>query len=490
MIESSLMDVASNQSGRTGPSRPSDGLTGASLVAAGLVVLLAAGAAEAETGTFNLHFEGGAATFLTQPQTGYFGFGGSAAVAFEWSIIDFVGLEIAYLFGGFSEGTGAYARPDGLLHLIGGGVRLRLLNDTAGFALHVGDHADWHEGNLHGDLWVSAHVGYVRTGGLDRLGFDAGLGYELSLVDGFSVGPYVRYLQVIQPDDDPLDPADAMALAFGLAGTFCLTTCSVHVEPPDTDGDGIHDRVDACPEEPEDPDGFEDEDGCPEPDNDGDTIPDATDACPNEPEDFDGHRDDDGCPEPEIDTDGDTILDEDDGCPTEAEDADGFQDEDGCPDTDNDGDTIPDADDDCPNEAEVVNGVDDDDGCPDQALVRVEHDRIVLEEMVHFEFNTAVLRPGSDRILHAVAQVILAHPEYARVSVEGHTDFRGSAEFNLRLSEQRAERVRDVLVRMGVEPERLETRGFGKTRPIAEGQSLAANRRNRRVEFVIVQVGP
>ena len=463
---------------------------GAALAAAGLAILLAGGAARAETGTLDLHFEGGAATFLTEPQLGYFGFGGSAAAAFEWSIVDFVGLELEYLFGGFTEGTGAFARPDGFLHLIGGGVRVRPINDTSGFALHVGDHADWHQGNLHGDLWLSAHVGYVRTGGLDRLGFDAGLGYELSLVDGFSFGPYVRYLQVVQPDDDPLDPADAKALAFGLAGTFCLTSCSVHLAPPDTDGDGIPDRDDGCPETPEDLDGFEDQDGCPDADNDHDTIPDLDDDCPDDPEDLDGHHDDDGCPEPELDTDGDTILDETDRCPREPEDADGFQDEDGCPDTDNDGDTIPDADDDCPDTAEVINGLEDDDGCPDEALARVEQGRIVLAEMVHFEFNTAVLRAGSNRILEDVARLILAHPEYRRISIEGHTDFRGTEQFNLRLSEQRAERVRDTLVRMGVEPERLETRGFGKTRPIAEGQTLAANRRNRRVEFVIVETRP
>ena len=469
-----------------GSSRLAPGRSAALVAAA--AVLLAAGAARAETGTVDLHFEGGAATFFTEPQTGYFGFGGSAAAAFEWSIIDLVGLEIEYLFAGFPEGTGAFARPDGFLHLIGGGVRLRPLNDTSGFALHVGDHADWHQGNLHGDLWLSAHVGYVRTGDVDRFGFDAGLGYEMSLVDGFSFGPYVRYLQVVQPDDAPLDTADAKALAFGLAGTFCLTTCSVHLEPPDTDGDGLNDRIDRCPTEPEDPDGFQDEDGCPDADNDGDTIPDASDACPNEPEDFDGHHDEDGCPEPEIDTDGDTILDEDDACPTEAEDFDGFQDEDGCPDPDNDGDTIPDVDDDCPNEAEVINGVADEDGCPDQALAHVEEDRIVLEDMVHFEFGTAVIRPESMPILEDVARLILAHPEYKLISIEGYADYQGDPVFNLGLSERRAQRIRDTLIRMGVEQGRLEAKGFGTANPIVEGHSIDANRQNRRVEFVITEL--
>ncbi len=66
----------------------------------------------------------------------------------------------------------------------------------------------------------------------------------------------------------------------------------------DRDGDGIKDDVDRCPDAPEDKDGFEDEDGCPEPDNDRDGIPDVQDRCPNEPEDMDGVEDGDGCPEP------------------------------------------------------------------------------------------------------------------------------------------------------------------------------------------------
>ncbi len=65
----------------------------------------------------------------------------------------------------------------------------------------------------------------------------------------------------------------------------------------DRDGDGIPDDVDACPSVPEDFDGFEDDDGCPEGDNDGDGIPDAQYRCPNEPETFNGIQDDDGCPD-------------------------------------------------------------------------------------------------------------------------------------------------------------------------------------------------
>jgi hypothetical protein len=169
------------------------------------------------------------------------------------------------------------------------------------------------------------------------------------------------------------------------------------VEPHDRDGDGIPDNLDQCPTEPEDIDGFEDADGCPDKDNDGDTIPDGMDKCPNEPEDFDGYQDTDGCPDPDNDGDGipddrdqcpdkpetfngykdedgcpdepdrdnDGIPDSRDKCPDQAEDTDGFQDEDGCPDPDNDNDGIPDNQDECIDEPETYNGYQDEDGCPD-----------------------------------------------------------------------------------------------------------------------------
>ncbi|MEO7733229.1 MAG: thrombospondin type 3 repeat-containing protein, partial [Kofleriaceae bacterium] len=116
----------------------------------------------------------------------------------------------------------------------------------------------------------------------------------------------------------------------------------------DRDGDGVPDSIDACPDEAEDKDGFQDEDGCPDLDNDGDGIPDAADECPNEPEDKDGFQDEDGCPEPDNDKDG--IADVVDRCPDAAEDRDNFEDEDGCPDEDNDGDGFADAVDKCPND--------------------------------------------------------------------------------------------------------------------------------------------
>jgi Thrombospondin type 3 repeat len=133
----------------------------------------------------------------------------------------------------------------------------------------------------------------------------------------------------------------------------------------DNDNDGIPDAVDKCPNQPEDFDGFEDDDGCPDLDNDHDGIPDVDDACPNEPEDGKGKRPFDGCPSTVEDSDGDGIPDVKDQCPEEPEDRDGFQDEDGCPDPDNDNDGIPDIYDACPNDPEDLDGFEDNDGCPD-----------------------------------------------------------------------------------------------------------------------------
>src|SRR5262249_37441269 len=117
----------------------------------------------------------------------------------------------------------------------------------------------------------------------------------------------------------------------------------------DRDGDGIPDDEDKCPDQPEDFDGFQDVDGCPDPDNDKDGILDKDDRCPNSPEDFDGDQDQDGCPEgSDGDRDHDGILDSHDKCPDQPEDRDGFQDADGCPDPDNDNAGIPDVRHQCP----------------------------------------------------------------------------------------------------------------------------------------------
>lgn len=166
----------------------------------------------------------------------------------------------------------------------------------------------------------------------------------------------------------------------------------------DTDRDGIANGRDGCADQPEDLDGFDDGDGCPDPDNDADLRPDSTDRCPGQPEDLDGFDDDDGCPEldndgdgiPDLedkcqydredgvaprgkdgcpvtkhDADGDGLVDAIDQCADDGEDLDGFEDGDGCPEADNDGDGVADEADQCALCAEDRDGLADDDGCPE-----------------------------------------------------------------------------------------------------------------------------
>ncbi len=220
-------------------------------------------------------------------------------------------------------------------------------------------------------------------------------------------------------------------------------------------------------------------------DRDGDGLLDADDGCPDAPEDRDGFQDEDGCPDPDNDNDG--ILDEADGCPTVPEDKDDFEDHNGCPDPDNDNDGLPDVRDKCPNVPETINGLDDEDGCPDQGRVRVTEAKIEILDRVHFETNKAVIRRGSYTILDQVISVLKGHPEIRSIRVEGHTDSVGSAKHNRRLSQARAEAVRTYLVEHGVAPARLEARGYGEDRPIARNRSREGRAENRRVEFVILE---
>ncbi|MCB9730178.1 MAG: OmpA family protein [Deltaproteobacteria bacterium] len=261
-----------------------------------------------------------------------------------------------------------------------------------------------------------------------------------------------------------------------------------------------------CTTGPEDYDGFEDHDRCADLDNDGDGIEDVDDVCPFESETPNGYVDEDGCPdevppggvprageagdegaEPEGDADGDGVSDDADLCPDRAEDADGFEDGDGCPDPDNDQDGIVDAKDKCPLAAEVINGVDDADGCPDtgETKVRVERDRIVILEKVYFASAKAVIQKRSHAVLDQVASVLQANPQVLELRVEGHTDDKGVAARNLALSQARADAVMAYLVSKGVDPARLVAKGYGQTRPVADNKTAAGREENRRVEFHI-----
>jgi OmpA-OmpF porin, OOP family len=249
----------------------------------------------------------------------------------------------------------------------------------------------------------------------------------------------------------------------------------------DRDGDGILDDVDLCRDKPEDKDGFEDADGCPELDNDKDGIADTLDKCPLEPEDKDSFEDADGCPDP--DNDKDEILDVADKCPDQAEDKDGFEDADGCPDCDDDGDGVlecPEALDKCPGEKGEPT-----DGCAKKYnLVVITETKIELKQTVFFDTRRATIKKVSFPLLDDVAAALADHSTL-QVRIEGHTDSQGADKFNLKLSQQRATSVRKYLIGKGIDADRMVAEGFGERVPIADNRTSGGRGQNRRVEFVI-----
>jgi len=260
----------------------------------------------------------------------------------------------------------------------------------------------------------------------------------------------------------------------------------------DSDGDGIPDTADICPDEPEDKDGYQDDDGCPDLDNDGDGIIDASDSCPDAPEDKDGYQDDDGCPDRDNDSDG--IPDVSDRCPNEAEDKDNFQDDDGCPDEDNDGDGFPDAKDQCPNQKETVNGYQDQDGCPDQMNTgpKLEVDRIDLQgaKISFASSKSSKLTAASKQLLDQVADLIKKNKGLI-IRVESHVNLSTSSRnkriiarhqtADKRVTTRRAKAVFDYLVGKGVDSQQLRRDSLGSSRPL---QQPATDPINDRIEFI------
>jgi len=284
----------------------------------------------------------------------------------------------------------------------------------------------------------------------------------------------------------------------------------------DRDRDGIVDRYDQCPAVPEDVDGFQDDDGCPDYDNDNDGIPDSLDKCKDKAEDNDGYKDDDGCPDD--DNDGDNISDSLDKCANSAEDYDGFADADGCPDNDNDRDGVRDSVDRCPGVPEDIDGVQDYDGCPDidndqdgvtdsldkcpgqpgspensgcpiveppkppaPKTKEIKRGRVVLRG-VTFAKGTAAIEPASFVILDELAQSLAEWP-LVQIEIQGHTDNQGSALNKLNLSTARAEAVRAYLINKGVPPTRLTAAGKSDSNPLGDNSSKAGRAVNNRIEL-------
>jgi outer membrane protein OmpA-like peptidoglycan-associated protein len=195
----------------------------------------------------------------------------------------------------------------------------------------------------------------------------------------------------------------------------------------------------------------------PDPDHDGLAGP--ADQCSDAPEDLDGYQDDDGCPD--RDNDGDTVVDEADGCPDQA----GPVERKGCPEGSEA--KAPAA----PLALEVVRK-------PPKAPAEE-----VLADKVLFSRASARLDPAYVPMLERLVIWLKDHPEVREVTVEGHSSLTGPVSINQRLSQTRAEAVRMWLIQAGIAAGRVQARGFGAARPILPDSSDQANTVNQRVEF-------
>ena len=256
----------------------------------------------------------------------------------------------------------------------------------------------------------------------------------------------------------------------------------------DSDGDGVPDRKDECPNTP--PGVQVDEKGCPL-DRDGDGVPDYKDDCPDEA----GKPELNGCP----DRDGDGIADKDDECPDTPglakfngcpdSDGDGVPDQkDECPDTpagcpvddrgcplDSDNDGVIDCEDRCPTEAGVASN----DGCPEWETINVPN--------LYFDFDRSFIREEGKEKLDELIQELDDAKEY-EIEVGGHADAIGTNEYNMGLSERRAQSVVKYLLSKGVTNAYVSSNYYGEERPAVPNTSPANRQLNRRVEFETVRI--
>lgn len=361
------------------------------------------------------HLEGGADVMLSDTLDEQFGWGGHVGARFGLEVVGPLSIQVGFESLWFP----VESQDPGNLYQIALGAR---------------GYFPVTDGAL-GGPWVDANAGIGITGELVRFVFDVGAGWDFFPHPKFGVGPYVRYMQIVQPNDEPLG-TDARMLGFGVHLTARLGLQS----PP-----APVERIERVVEAPEDPD------------SDGDGMSDSRDACPSSAEDMDGVQDDDGCPERDADSDG--IADEDDRCPELAESRNGFEDEDGCPD-----------------EAPA----------PEPIANPRERAGEPLEPTVRFRVGTDRVSPRFRAEIQAVCEVAAENPE-SIIRVIGHADEQGSAAANHRLGAQRAGAVAEQLVICGVSPTRLHSVSYGDTRPTCADDTVDCHLDNRRVHFELVR---
>lgn len=330
----------------------------------------------------------------------------------------------------------------------------------------------------------SAHIGggYTWLGDASAGTLNGGLGFTFWFTENVGLSLQSTYKHSF--DDTRVPNSDVLTHMQHFAGiTFKFGA-------KDTDGDGIYDKDDACPEvaglkqfngcPDTDGDGIIDSnDSCPEvagiaefngcPDTDGDGVQDSQDACP----DVAGVKALAGCP----DADGDGIADKDDSCPTVK----GPKENKGCPWSDKDGDGVYDKDDKCPD----VKGTVANQGCPevsDEAIKRLND----YAKTILFDSGKSSFQQRTYPVLEAITAILKEYPN-ANFSIEGHTDSDGSDASNQVLSESRAAAVKDYLISKGINSARLSSKGFGESMPIDTNKTKAGKANNRRTEVKLVK---
>ena len=293
---------------------------------------------------------------------------------------------------------------------------------------------------------------------------NAGLGALVTLTEGLYLRPEARYMAVFNDhgsangDEKPLYD---LQVGLGLQADIGKPKPII----VDSDGDGVLDPNDACPNTPT---GVTvDSKGCPL-DSDGDGVADYLDKCPNTPRGASVNSQ--GCP---IDSDGDGVFDYLDKCPNTPKGA--VVDATGCP-LDSDRDGVPDYADKCPNTPY---------GLKVDATGCVRDAQTIVLQNVNFEFNKATLTADSKTVLDGVAQGLKSDPNM-KVELAGHTDSKGSDAYNKRLSQNRANSVKAYLVSQGVPSTRLTAKGYGESSPVADNTTETGRAQNRRVEFRVL----
>jgi outer membrane protein OmpA-like peptidoglycan-associated protein len=431
--------------------------------------------ARADDPELQLHGDLGLAHAVVDPQQSEYGFGGGVGATGELTFRKVFGLQAELAFLGLSDGAPP-ANP-------------AIANHGAGFDFSVMGGARLHPFGARSvaGLWLDGDFGLALTGNLARPSVDTHLGYDWRIGDGrLDVGPFVGYTQIFQPSDT-LRPADAHVVLGGIHVALGARRPPPPVPPrTDRDGDGVFDDEDACPDTPGRRTLDPKTNGCPRTDRDGDGVYDDEDACPDTP----GLRTDDpktnGCPRPDRDHDG--VFDDEDACP----DIPGVRTKDpktnGCPRIDRDNDGVYDDEDACPDIPGIRTADPKTNGCPaagDQ--VRLVGDKIVLDDIIHFDNDSPRIRHPSWAICRKVADFITANPDVLEIDIEGHADVTGTAEHNIMLSRNRAEAVKRLLVHFGVDPKRITTHAYGETRPKVPGHAEEQLRQNRRVEFTVTR---